>query len=94
MLINGPTLKGARHLHETSNESIIFMSHFSIGIIDIHTKISLGKKFQIQNGPRCCGLKMEKKLRRRLLKKKFMQSLIILHVVSVGVTLETEPTIS
>ena len=32
-------LKGGRHLREISNESIIFMSHFSIGIIDIHEKI-------------------------------------------------------
>ena len=34
-------LKGGRHLHEIFNESIIFMSHFSIGMIDIHKKINL-----------------------------------------------------
>ena len=38
------SFKGGRHLHEIFNESIILMSHFSIGMIDIHKKISLREK--------------------------------------------------
>ena len=46
------SIKGGRHLHEIFNESIIFMSHFSIGMIDIDKKIRLRIFFLIQNG-RC-----------------------------------------
>ena len=31
----GKRIKGGRHLHEILNESIIFMSHFSIGMIEM-----------------------------------------------------------
>ena len=81
-------LKGGRHLHEIFNESIIFMSNFSIGMIDIHKKISLRIFFLI-----CWGPKTEKNFRCRLLKKNFLQSFIILHLASLGVTLCFEPTI-
>ena len=86
-------LRGGRHLHEIFNESIIFMSHFSIGMIDIHKKISLRIFFLIQNGRCRWGPKTENIFRRRLLKKYFLQSFIILHLASLGVTLCFEPTI-
>ena len=87
-------LKGGRHLHEIFNESIIFMSHFSIGMMDIHKKNFKNFFFLIQNGRCRWGPKTEKNFRRRLLKNYFLQSFIILHVASLGVTLGFEPTIS
>ena len=36
---------GGKHLHEIFNEPIIFMSYFSIGMIDIHKKISVRSFF-------------------------------------------------
>ena len=86
---------GGRQLHEIFNEPIIFMSYFGIGMIDIHKK-NMFKNFffQIQNGRCRCGPKTDKNFRRRLLKKYFLQSFIILHVASLGVTLGSEPTIS
>ena len=70
------------------------MSHFSIGMIDIHKKISLRIFFLIQNGRCRWGPKTEKIFRRRLGKNYFLQSFIILHVASLGFTLDSEPTIS
>ena len=88
------SFKGGRHLHEIFNESIIFMSHFSIGMIDIHKKISLRIFFFNSKWPLSLGSKNRKNFPRRLLKKYFLQSFIILHVASLGVTLGSEPTIS
>ena len=91
---NAHALNGGRHLHEIFNGSIIFMSHFSIGMIDIHKKICLRNFFKIQNGRCRWGPKTEKIFRSRLLKNNFLQSFTILHVASLGVTLGSEPTIS
>ena len=52
--------KGGRHLHEIFNESIIFMSHFSIGMIDIHKKISLRIFFFNSKWPLSLGSKNRK----------------------------------
>ena len=53
-------IKGDRHLHEIFNESIIFMSHFSIGRIDIHKKISLRNFFSNSKWPLSLGSKNRK----------------------------------
>ena len=85
--------KGGRHLHEIFNESIIFMSHFSIGMIDIHKK----NKFKIYfflNSKWPLGSKNRKNFPAYITQKMFLQSFIILHVASLGVTLCSEPTIS
>ena len=57
MLFN---IKGGRHLHEIFNESIIFMSHFSIGMIDIHKKISLRIFFKFKMAA-VAGVQKQKK---------------------------------
>ena len=75
---------------EIFNESIIFMGYFSIGIIDIHKKNTFKNFFFNSKWPPLLGSKNKK----RLLKKYFTQSLIVLHLVSLGDTLGTEPTIS
>ena len=54
--------KGGRHLHEIFNESIIFMSHFSIGMIDIHKKYKFKNFFLNFKMAVVAGVQKQKKI--------------------------------
>ena len=63
--------QGDRHLHAIFTESINFMGHFRVWILDIHKKKFKEKKIKFKNGRHCCGPEIQKYFRRRLLKNNF-----------------------
>ena len=87
--------KGGRHLHEIFNESIIFMSHFSIGMIDIHKKISLKFFFFKFKMAAVAGVQKQKKFSGvHYSKNVFAIIYNFACSIFIGVTLCSEPTIS